>query len=319
MRYLTRNGVPPGLRESNAVPITAGLFDERALMEAFSGAGVVYHSAARISIMHGDQDELDRVNVEGTRCVLKAARQAGIGRFVHVGSIEAFPLEDGPNPISEDAGIHPDRTVMEYGRSKAVGMQVALEAAERGMDCVVCCPTAFIGPPDHRRSPMGQVIFDVLRGRLPAYVDGGFDFVDVRDVARGLILAAKKGKTGRVYLLGGRYAAVPELIDIVAAVSGARKPALCIPTRFLLPFMSIIEAYYRASGRPPRFTKSSLSLLSLCVKVDSARARAELGYTTRPLEETLADTVEWFIRNGHVDPSRITPGGTGADPRPGGS
>jgi nucleoside-diphosphate-sugar epimerase len=303
VRYITRNGTPRGLEDSSAVPVTADLFDKEALVQAFEGASVVYHSAARISIMKGDWDELNRVNVEGTRVVLDAAREAGVRRFVLVGSIEAFPLEDGGDPITENAGFDPDRTVMEYGRSKALAMQVVVDAASNGMECLVCCPTAFIGPPDYRRSPLGQVIFDFLRGKLPAYVDGGFDFVDVRDVANGVICAGEKGESGRVYLLAGRYATVPELMEMIESESGIRKPALRIPSRALMPIMPLIETYYRISGLSPRFTRSSLQLLSLDVHADATRARTELGYTTRPLEETMADTVRWFMENGSGDPT----------------
>jgi len=303
VRYITRSGPPPGLAGLPVEPVQTDLFDVEALTNAFDGATVVYHSAARISIMSGDEAELHRVNVEGTRNALIAARAAGVSRFVHVGSIEAFPLEDGPFPISEAAGFNPDQTVMEYGRSKALSMQLALAAAGDGMDCVVCCPTAFIGPPDYRRSPMGQVILDLLCGRLPASVGGGFDFVDVRDVALGLIRASEAGRNGRVYLLSGRYETVPSLIDMIAAAAGVRKPPLRLPTRLLLPIMPIVETYYRISGRPPRFTKNSLKILSLGVRVDSSRAATELGYATRPLEETLADTVEWFARHGYLEAS----------------
>jgi nucleoside-diphosphate-sugar epimerase len=303
VRYITRNGIPRGLDGSSAVPITADLFDRKTLVRAFAGASVVYHSAARISIMTGDWHELEHVNVEGTRVVLDAAREAGVGRFVHVGSIEAFPLEGGHGPITETAGFDPDRTVMEYGRSKALGMQVVLDAADKDLECVVCCPTAFLGPPDYRRSPLGQVIFDFLRGRLPAYVDGGFDFVDVRDVADGVIGAGEKGQSGRVYLLAGRYATVPELMEMIEAASGIRKPALRIPSRVLIPFMPVIEAYYRVSKLSPRFTRNSLQLLSLNVRVDATRARTELGFDSRPLEETLADTVRWFSEVGAGDSS----------------
>ncbi len=239
-----------------------------------------------------DRDE------EGTRSVLQAARAAGVGRFVHVGSIEAFPLEDGPRPITEAAGFSPDRTVMEYGRSKALGILEVLKAADDGMDCVVCCPTGFIGPPDYRLSPMGKVVHDYIHGKLPAYVDGGFDFVDVRDVAPGLIRAAEAGHRGRVYLFSGHYATVPSIMEMLERISGIRRPPVCLSIRFLLPFMPIVESFYRVSGRPPRFTRSSLQLLSLGIQVDSERARSELGYTTRPLEATLADTVHWFTDNG---------------------
>ena len=103
-----------------------------------------------------------------------------------------------------------------------------------------------------------------------------------------------------VYLLSGRFVTIPEMMEMLERLSGARKPRLCLSYGFLRPFMPLVETYYRLFGRPPRFTRESLSLLHLGVQVDSSRARAELGHTSRPLEETLTDTVEWFRENGYV-------------------
>lgn len=301
VRYVTRSGVPPGLQGLQAAPAEAELFDVARLTQVFSGATVVYHGAARISLLPGDEAELHRVNVEGTRCVLQAARAAGVQRLVHVGSVEAFPLDAGPYPITESGGFDPEHTVMEYGRSKALGMQVVLDAVEDGLDAVICCPTGFVGPHDYRHSPMGQVVLDFLRGKLPAYVGGGFDFVDVRDVAMGVLGAAISGRRGQAYLLSGRYATVPEIMTILEELSGVRKPSICLPIRAIMPFMPLVEAFYRISGHSARFTRSSLRLLSLGVRVDYSLARSDFGYSPRPLEVSLADTVEWFRENGFVE------------------
>jgi dihydroflavonol-4-reductase len=177
-------------------------------------------------------------------------------------------------------------------------MLEVLNWADNKMDCVVCCPTGFVGPPDYRRSPMGQLVLDFLNRRLLAYVSGGFDFVDVRDVADGLIKAGEAGQNGRTYLLSGHFASVPEIMDMLERVSGVRKPRLCLPTPLLRPVMPVVESYYRLSGKPVRYTRNSLKLLSLNVRVDAGRARSELGYEVRPLEKTLADTVKWFRSSG---------------------
>jgi dihydroflavonol-4-reductase len=303
IRYLTRNGVPPGLEGIDAEPFAGDLFDLDRLAELFTGARVVYHSAAKISILPGDETELHRVNAIGTRNVLEAAKRAGAGRLVYVGSVEAFPLENDIRPITEDAEIDPSHTVMEYGRSKAQGILEVLNWADGKMDCVVCCPTGFVGPPDYRRSPMGQMVLDFINRRLPVYIGGGFDFVDVRDVAGGLIKAAEAGQNGRTYLLSGHFATVPEIMDMLERVSGVRKPRLCLPVSLLRPVMPVVESYYRLSGRSARYTRNSLKLLSLNVRVDAGRARSELGYDARPLEQTLADTVRWFRSSGMTDKS----------------
>jgi dihydroflavonol-4-reductase len=306
VRYIAREGSSaPGLDALDAERVNRSLFDTKGLADAFDGASVVYHSAARITISRGDQAELHHVNVDGTISVLAAAREANVGRVVHVGSIEAFALERGPFPITEEHGIDPDHTVMEYGRSKALSILAALDAANAGQDVVVCCPTAFIGPPDYRPSPIGRLIVDFLERRLPAYVDGGFDFVDVRDVADGVIAAGTRGPSGRIYLLSGRYVSVPDLMRILEERSGVKRPLLCLSTGLLLPLMPIVEAYYRITRRPPRFTAGSLSILTVGAQVDSSLARDELGYTTRPIEETLSDAPEWFAECGYT-PSYAT-------------
>lgn len=310
VRYLARTGSRvPSLEEMERADVArapavervdGGLFDRAALDRAFEGARTVYHCAGRVSFWPGNDDELHRVNVEGTRSVLAAARAAGVRRFVHTGSVEAFPLAGGEYPVSERHGIDPDTTVLAYGRTKAQGMLDALAAAGDGMEVVVCAPTAFIGPPDYRRSALGAFVLDYLRGRLPAYVDGGFDFVDVRDVADGVVRAGERGASGRVYLLGGEYATIPQIIGMLEDLSGVPRPPLKLPVRAILPFAGIVHLYYRITGKPPRFTRESLGLLSLGVRVDSSRARDELGYAPRPLRETLSDTIGWFADEGLV-------------------
>jgi dihydroflavonol-4-reductase len=294
VRYITRGTRAPGLDGLDAEVVMGDLADRAVLSRAFAGADIVYHCAAFISILPGSWTELERINVEATRAVLEAARQAGVRRFVHVGSVEAFPLERRIRPVTEDQEIDPDNTAIEYGRSKALGVLEVLRQPRTGMECVVCCPTAFIGPPDYRRSPLGEVISDFISGKLPAYVNGGFDFVDVRDVADGLVRAGIHGKPGRTYLLSGRFASIREVMDLVETASGVRKPRMVVPRPVMMAFMPAIEFYYRVTGRPPQFTRGSLRLLSLDVTVDSSRARTELGYSARPLEETITDTVNWL-------------------------
>ncbi len=287
-----------GIDVSKVERVNADLTDADALRAGFAGASTVYNAAAKISFGMDTREELHRVNVEGTRCVVEAAKAANIGRLVHVSSIEAFPLTIGPYPINEELGIDPDHTVMEYGRTKALGTRIVLDAAAAGMNAVVVCPTAFIGLPDFRLSPMGRLVLDFARGRLPAYVDGGFDFADVRDIARGVLLAGTKGRRGELYLLSGRYASIPDLMELLGRLCGRRKPLLCLPTKAIAWLMPPIELYYRISGRPPRFTRDSLHILSYGVTVDSSKAARELGYSSRPLEVTLSDTLDWFRERG---------------------
>ncbi|HUX11723.1 MAG TPA: NAD-dependent epimerase/dehydratase family protein [Spirochaetia bacterium] len=299
VRVVTRGSSDvTGLDLAKVERVIADLTDVDALRAAFTGASIVYNAAAKISFGMDTREELYRVNVEGTRCVVEAASAAKVDRLVHVSSIEAFPLTIGPYPITEALGIDPEHTVMEYGRTKALGTRIVLDAARAGLDAVVVCPTAFIGPPDFRLSPMGRLVFDFARGRLPAYVDGGFDFADVRDISRGVILAGTGGRSGELYLLSGRYASVPDLMELLSRLCGRRKPIFCLPIKVIASLLPPVELYYRITRRPPRFTRDSLHILSYGIRVDSSKAVRELGYSVRPLEVTLSDTLAWFSEQG---------------------
>ncbi|MFW5729772.1 MAG: hypothetical protein ACOCYG_08900, partial [Spirochaetota bacterium] len=173
------------------------------------------------------------------------------------------------------------------------------------LECVVCAPTAFLGPPDYRLSSLGRFVLDTVRGRLPLAVNGGFDFVDIRDVADGVIRAGRHGAAGRVYLLSGEYTTVEDIVAMITSITGVRGPSLTVPLGLVLPFTPAVELYYRVSGRSPRFTHASLRLLSLGVRVDSTRARDELGYVARPLAQTVADTVKWFLDEGYAEAEAV--------------
>ncbi len=301
----------------NVEAVEAPLDDVEALTRAFRGARTVYHAAGLISLLPGRWEDLHRVNVEGTRCVAEAARSAEVKRLVYIGSIEAFPLDSSRFPVTERCDVDPDRTIMEYGRSKALAMRELLASAREGLECVVCCPTAFLGPPDHRLSAMGSLVLDCISGRLPVGIRGGFDFADVRDVADGVIRAGEvplpSAEPGRVYLLGGRYVSVPELLQLLESISGVPRPRVTVPLSILRAAAPAAEWYYRLFRRPARFTRANLRLLSLDLRVDSSRARRELGYTCRPIEETLADLVRWLGASGYIDPNLVRDSVAGSD------
>ena len=193
---------------------------------------------------------------------LAAARAASVPRFLYVSSIEALPLAQARGPVTEAMGLAQEDAVMQYGRSKALATRAVLDAAGEGYDAVVVFPTAIVGPYDFRLSPMGRMIYDYCRLSLPAYVDGGFDFVDVRDVARGIALAAKRGRRGEGYILSGEYIGIPDLMAMLERTTRIPKPRLRLPMGFIKPLVPLVEAYYRILRKPPRFTRSSLDILS---------------------------------------------------------
>jgi dihydroflavonol-4-reductase len=274
--------------------VTAELDDERSLARAFEGARAVCHAAGRVSLCRGEWPELYRSNVEGTKAVLGAAQAAGVRRLVYISSIEALDMAGASGPITEAASLVGEDGAMEYGRSKSLATQAVLAASKAGFETLAVYPTAVMGPLDFRTSSLGSMVRDFAAGALPAIIDGGFDFVDTRDVARGIELALRSGRPGEGYILGGRYAEIGELMAILERLSLRRGPRLKLPQWTAKAVAPWAELYYRATRRPARFTRYSVALLASRYEVDSTKAKRELGYSARALEETLADTLDWF-------------------------
>lgn len=226
VRAIARKRSPmAALRGLDVELATAELDDERSLARAFEGARAVCHAAGHVSICRGEWPELYRSNVEGTKAVLGAARAAGAERLVYLSSIEALDMAASRGPITEAAGLVGEDGSMEYGRSKSLATQAVLSASTAGFETLVAYPTAVMGPLDFRPSSLGSMVRDFAEGALPAFIAGGFDFVDTRDVARGTALALRAGRPGEGYILGGRYAEIGETHGHTRTPLGQEGPA----------------------------------------------------------------------------------------------
>ena len=291
---------------SNTAPI-AGLdvrlvegdvCDYESLVTAFRGADVVYHLAGIVSISGGGYERLRKANVEGTRNVLAACRDAGVGRLVYASSVHAFVRLPHGTCLTEETPIDPTQAHGVYDRTKAEATLLVLEAAKQGLDVVIVYPSGIIGPYDFRPSHTGAMVLASARGRLGAYVKGAYNFVDVRDVAQGLVAAAEKGRPGEAYLLTGYEISVRDLLQTVARFGGTHAPRVRLPLGFTQAVSFIIPAYYRVTRQQPLFTTYSLGVVSSNCWMSNEKARRELGFSPRPLEETLEDTVRWFREQG---------------------
>jgi dihydroflavonol-4-reductase len=273
--------------------------DLASLKSAFTGGEFVFHLAGIVTIMPGMASMLERVNVGGMRNVIAACRASGIRRLVYTSSIHAIAEPSQGMVIDESQPFDPDRVLGDYARSKARATLLLLEEVRRGgLDAVICCPTGVIGPYDYGISNIGQLIIDFASGHLKSYVSGAYDFVDVRDVARGLILAAQKGQLGRHYIFSGAQVQVPELMAELARDIGYPAPTYRIPTVIARAAGILASAYYRLLRRKPVFTAYSIDVLRSNSLVSSARARKELGFTSRPWQESIRDQVEWLRSEG---------------------
>jgi dihydroflavonol-4-reductase len=277
--------------------VDAELLDAESLTRAFDGCDQVYHLAARISIVPGDEEKVRAVNVEGTRNVVAACRKAGVGRLIHFSSIHALCPRPHDVPIDETRPLT-SGDVPPYDRSKAAGERLVLDAVAEGLDAVIVNPTAILGPHDYGPSAMGRVLLDLYHRRFPALVEGGFDWVDVRDVVAGAMAAAARAPRGERYLLSGEHRSVPALAALAAEITGVKPPRLVSPMWLARVGAPFAATWARVAGRQPLFTPQSLHALRNHQRVSHEKATRELDYRPRPLPETVSAAYDWFRQAG---------------------
>ncbi|MBL0347507.1 NAD-dependent epimerase/dehydratase family protein [Candidatus Villigracilis affinis] len=264
------------------------------VFESMQGIKGIFHLAGVISIMPGPNAFVRKVNVDGTKNILRAAQEMNIRKLVYTSSIHAIQrVEDGV--IDESVPYDMKNPYGAYDRSKAEATLEVLNAAQTGLEAVVACPTGVIGPYDFRGSMMGAVIHDAATAKPALYVDGAYDFVDVRDVADGLISAAENGKRGESYILSGQKISIRYLLETVREITGKHFFQMKIPfdlARFAAMFTPM---YYRFANATPRFTPYSLEVLQSNSNISHAKATRELGYSPRTLYESIKDTVKWIL------------------------
>lgn len=273
------------------------ILDADTLCESIQGVSGIFHLAGIISIMPGSNELVRRVNIEGTKNILKVAGDMGVKKFVYTSSIHAIQrVEKGI--IDEKLPYDPGNPYGEYDRAKAEATLAVQETARAGLEAVIACPTGVIGPFDFRGSLMGSVIREAAVSRPTLYVDGAYDFVDVRDVADGLITAAQKGRRGESYILSGQKISVRYLLETIREITGRHFFQLKVPFN-LAKFASLFTPmYYSFAKVTPRFTPYSLEVLRSNSNISHAKATQELGYTPRPLYDTIRDAVKWFKEYG---------------------
>jgi dihydroflavonol-4-reductase len=294
---LPRDSIKP-LAGLDVEMFSGDVTDLESLSKAFSGADVVYHLGGIVTIMPGQTELLDRVNVGGLCNVIAACRSQHVRRLVYASSVHAIAEPPHGTPIDESHAFDPQKVLGDYARSKAKATLLLLEEIRKGFDAVILCPTGIIGPYDWYISNIGQLIMDFASGHLKSYVSGAYDFVDVRDVAKGLILAAEKGQSGRHYILSGDQVHVPELMRELSKNIGYPAPTYRIPSNIARAAGVLASVYYRILHRKAVFTAYSIDVLCSNSEVSSERARKELGFYSRSWTESIHDQVEWFRQQG---------------------
>ncbi|WP_035718889.1 NAD-dependent epimerase/dehydratase family protein [Gordonia shandongensis] len=281
---------------------SADIFDHDALVTAFSGVDTVYHLVAMITLKQRDEVAW-RVNTAGVKATAQAALAAGVRRFVHCSSIHSFDQYTDSGTVDESSPRSESTDLPVYDRSKWSGEQELRSVIADGLDAVICNPTGVYGPVDHGLSRINGMLRDAAQGKVPLFVEGTFDLVDVRDVARGLILAAEHGHTGDNYLLGGQPVRLLDAMRTMAGLCGRFRPLFALPLGLLKLVMPVAEPLGALFGSD-LVSRASLAALVAQPTVDITRARTVLGYTPRSSEETLADLASFLCDSGQMGSAR---------------
>ena len=318
LRRDSRNEALEGLDVERAY---ADIRDLEATRRAVEGCQGVHHCAAMVSTIDGNdahRRQLFECNVLGTRNVLQAAREAKAGRVVVTGSFSAvgYDPDDPSAPSDETMQFYPMERTMPYERSKVLVEHECLRAVAAGQDVVIATCCAVVGGADFVPSRLGRTLCDYTRGKLHAYVDGGFAFVAAQDIVQGHLLCMRKGRTGEKYIFHTEYKTISDILDLYEEVSGIPRPHRRIPTRLMYAFSEVASFYlsrYHPSF-PQRFTPGAIRLLKQRRHANSEKAKRELGYQPTSIRAAVQEAYAFHHqRNAINNPRAKPPNGNAAD------
>ena len=287
------------LQGLNVEVVKGDILDKKFLERNIKNIDAVFHAAAKISIGGVSYNELFKTNVTGTQNVYYAAKKNGVEKFVFFSSIHAYKT-DGVNYCDENCSLALNSD-FNYEKTKAIAQKQLLKEKDNGPDIIVLNPVAIIGPNDYKPSLIGEFIINVLKRKLPAIVKGGYNWVDVRDVAEVAINALQKGKNRESYILSGEWVSLKEIIDKIGNITNEQYKIITVPlwlAKAGIPFLKIWAVINKTS---PLYTYESLKILiSNSKNISNKKALEELDFSPVPFDKTLEDTVNWFKKNKKV-------------------
>lgn len=273
--------------------------DGDSVNSALQGCDTLYFTAAYFAHWAPRPDLLYEVNVGGTKASMRAALDAGVDKVVYTSTNNAIAAS-GPTPTNEEALFNYWKSQDHYSMSKYVAESEVWKSIAHGLPAVIVNPTLVIGTHDIKPTPSGQMIIDVVNGKMPIYIDGGLNIVDVDDVSRGHILAAQKGRVGERYLLGGRNLTVYEYLKTIADIAGVKAPSIKLPYRLAVAVGYLYEFGAWLTKKPPVVTASEVRIGKMTEWYDCSKAVNELGLPQTPTEETITKALAWFKANGYL-------------------
>lgn len=291
----------------NVTVFCGDLTDKDTLRSFFAAGGdnfCVLHCAGLISIASKPDEALYAVNVQGTQNIVDLSREFGASRLIYVSSVHAIPEKPAPETITEPDRFAPDEILGDYGKSKSMATALVLEAAQSGLNASVVLPSGILGPGDLARGNMTRMLLAFCRGRLPLGVKGGYDFVDVRDVAVGVLACAERGKAGECYILSGHYTTIQDMFSLTASQLGRKAPKFCVSATLASCAAPVFEKIAQLRGERPFFTPYSIAVLRSNGHFSNAKAVGALDFYARPLRETLQSMILWFQGQNLIPPAR---------------
>lgn len=270
---------------------------------AVSGCDAVFHLAAIYALWLPDMSVMHRVSIEGTRNVLAACQRAGVKRVVYTSSAVCFCGQGLDVESTETSAFSYQNH--EYSVSKWESHKVAEDFARKGLDVVIVCPVAPMGPGDVGPTPTSRMITDIFMLPVPLAVKSRLNFIDVRDCAMGHVLALEKGRSGESYLLGGENYSYREMLERVLKICGMKSKVVELPAVLLYPLAHALQFVAGITRKAPLLTPAEVDQARKGLVCNAEKARRELGLTVRPLDETLRDALVWFVRHGYITDARV--------------
>lgn len=290
------------IADLQAERVVGDLRDASSLKSAMQGCDYVFHVAADYRLWVRDPEQMYRSNVEGTRAIIEAAQQSGVRRVIYTSSVATMGFTTTGYIADESSPVSLADMVGHYKRSKFMAEQVALEAGRKGANVVVVNPTTPVGEQDIKPTPTGRIIVDFLKRNFPAYVDTGLNLADVKEVARGHLLAMEKAVPGERYILGGENLTLKQILDKLSALTGLPSPTMKVPHAVAMGF-AVFDQFFTGMilRKEPRATVDAVRMGRKKMFASSVKAERQLGYRVLPVENALERAVHWFQANGYVE------------------
>jgi dihydroflavonol-4-reductase len=304
LRLLTRETSSLAAIEGLIADVVVGdLRQPESLRTALRGCDALVHVAADYRLWVRDPEEMYAANVDGTRELLRIAREEGVAKVVYTSSVATMGFKADGTIVDERTPVSLDDMIGPYKRSKFLAEQEAISAARAGQHVMILNPTTPIGPGDAKPTPTGRIVVDFLNRRFPAYVDTGLNLVDVSEVARMHVVALDRGTPGERYILGGENLTLKQILDRMSAITGIPSPTMKVPNAVALAFAFFDETVTgKLRGKEPRATVEAVRMGRKYMFASSAKAERDLGFRVLPIYNALRAAIEWFIAHGYAPP-----------------